>query len=262
MIVRTGVDTRIAAMVAIGIGLMGQPATSVQRAHYTLLSGWTISSSLAAAIKQDLSLSHELVGAHKIMNHEPMLLRMRAFRVIDRRDGNYSKWIVIEAVERALFRTGSHISGSIPPRAMKAEIDKNDEWDVLNSLRNAARLPENAQIHWPVADSIDTAISQEEIRMQGWWEQARQLTPSLVPNEPKSTDQSSRSIVATPGGHASEEELQRMIKEVWDFAGGKRLKWRSARQTPAGRKCEVLTFDGSEIVLVGPTSVEIPSQSK
>jgi hypothetical protein len=66
----------------------------------------------------------------------------------------------------------------------------------------------------------------------------------------------------TRSSGASEIDLDRMIKEVWDFAGGKRLEWRPARQTPSGRKCEVLTFDRSERVLVGPTSIEIPSQSK
>ena len=67
------------------------------------------------------------------------------------------------------------------------------------------------------------------------------------------------------GPEPSEEEshqLQQMIDEVWDLAAGMHLEWRAGRRTPAGHKCEVLTFDGSEKVLVHPTSVETPSQSK
>jgi hypothetical protein len=189
---------------------------------------------------------------------------MKALRVIDHRDGNYSKWIVIEDVERAQFRTGSHVSGSSLPKGMKAEIDKNDAWNVLHALRNAARFPESDQIHWPISDSIDAAISRDELWIQEFWDRARYgTTPSSSPEEPEPTDQRPRpTIVAAPSGHPSEEELQRMIKEVWDFAGGKRLKWKPIGGTPSGRRCEVLTFDGSEEVLVGATSVEISTQYK
>ena len=193
------------------------------------------------------------------MNNESTPLRMRAFRVIDRRDGNYSKWIVIEDVERAQFRTGSHVSGSSPLRGMKAEIDRSDAWDVLNSLRNAARFPESDQIHRPLGASIDAAITQDEIRLQELLEWARHGT---VAKEPEPNGQRSKPIiVAAPDGHTSDDELQRMIEEVWDFAGGKRLKWKPIGRTPAGRRCEVLTFDGSEEVLIGTTSVEIPARS-
>lgn len=103
------------------------------------------------------------------MNDESTPLRMRAFRVIDRRDGNYSKWIVIEDVERAQFRTDSHVSGSSPLRGMKAEIDKNDAWNVLNSFRNAARFPESDRLNWPAGDSIDAAISRMRSGCRNSW---------------------------------------------------------------------------------------------
>jgi hypothetical protein len=71
--------------------------------------------------------------------------------------------------------------------------------------------------------------------------------------------------IAVPGGSFSEEDRERtkqMIKEVWEYAGGKRLEWKPIGNTPAGRKCEVLTFDGSEEVVVSPTSIEIPTWYK
>lgn len=251
---------RITAILAIFLALEAQLTISAPQVYRPMLKGLIVSSPLATVDKLDLSLQ-ELVGASKIMNHESMPVRMRAFRVSERRDGIYSKWIVIEDVERGQFRTRASSSGSSPPRGMKAEMDKNDAWDVLNSLKNGVRFPENAQIHRPVANSIDAAISQEEIRMQEFWDHARHSTiPSAAPKEPQPTDQISRpTIVTAPSGYPSDDELERMIKEVWDFAGGKRLKWKPISRTPSGRKCDMLTFDGSDVVLVSPTSLEIPT---
>jgi hypothetical protein len=247
---------RITAIIAILFALEAQLTIFAPQVYRPMLKGRIASSSLATVDELDLSLQ-ESAGAPKIMNHESMSVRMRAFRVINYRGGIYSKWIVIEDVERGQFRTGASSSGSYPSKGMKAEMDKNDAWNVLNSLKNATRT----QIHWPVANSIDAAISQEEIRMQEFWDRARHSTvPSASPKESQPTDQISRpTIAAAPSGYPSDDELERMIKEVWDFAGGKRLKWKPISRTPSGRKCDVLTFDGSDVVLVSPTSIKIPT---
>jgi len=69
--------------------------------------------------------------------------------------------------------------------------------------------------------------------------------PVSVPSEPEPTGKGSKPVlIAMPGGSPSEEE------SVWEYAGGKRMDWKPIGSTPAGRKCEVLTFDGSEEVLV------------
>lgn len=39
------------------------------------------------------------------------------------------------------------------------------------------------------------------------------------------------------------------------------MKWKSKGRTPAGHRCEVLTLDGSEEMLVGEKSVELPSKN-
>ena len=57
-----------------------------------------------------------------------------------------------------------------------------------------------------------------------------------------------------------ERKLQRYEKEVKDYGAARQMKWKSKGRTPAGRRCEVLTFDGSEEVLVGEKSVELPSK--
>jgi hypothetical protein len=232
--------------------------------HHPLFGGWLVSALLAAVDEPSLSSSKESVGAPKIMSHESTPLRVRALRVIDRQGGAYSRWIVLEDVDRAQFRVGSYIAfGDGPTKGMKGRMDRDDAWDVLNSLRNASRFPENALIHWPEGDSIDAAISHEQIKgqeLQDWALHGK--APGWTPREHEPSDQISKpTIVTTQGGGPSEVELQQMIKEVWDFAGRKRLKWKPIGRTPAGRKCEVLTFNGSEEVLVGPTSVEVTTQS-
>lgn len=266
MTARRGTHSRIAVILVICFALEGQFAASARRAHHPLFRGWIVSSFLAAVDDPSLSSSQEPVGAPKIMHNESTPLRVRALRVIDRQGGTYSRWIVLEDIERAKFRVGSHITfGNGPTKGMKARMDRDDAWDVLSSLRNASRFPENTLIHWPGGDSIDAAISQDEVRGQPLWERARALQgkkPILAPREHEPTGQRSKpAIIATEDGGPSEEELQQMIKEVWDFAGGKQLKWKPIGRTPAGRECEVLTFNGSEQVLVGPKSVEVATQS-
>ncbi len=211
------------------------------------------------------------------MSHESKPLRIRAFRVIDRQGGKYSRCIVTEDVERAQFQAGSWSRGSFPSEDIQAQIDmievtraetdKNDAWNVLQALRDVARFPESL-LDEPVADSIDAAVSKKEMRFQELMEMVAQgKIPISVPGEHEPTSKSSKPrIVAVPvlssPSEEESQETQRMIDEVWDFAGGMRLEWKPIGNTSAGRKCEVLTFDGSEEVLVGPTSIEISTRSK
>lgn len=225
-----------------------------------LLLGWIGSSFLAIGNEPDPSPALASARAHEIMNNESTPLRVRAFRVTGRMGGNYSKWIVLEDLQHTKFRVANYVGyGGAPTTRMTQEMDKNDAWNVLNCLRNATRFPEKDRSQWPAADSIDGAVSQEEIRMQELWDQALHWTaPGSFAREHEPFGKKPKPIAkATKGSGPSEDELQQMIKEVWDFAGGKRLKWRRMGRTPAGRKCEVLTLDRRVELLVGLTSIEV-----
>jgi len=197
---------------------------------------------------------------------------MRAFRVIDFHGGEYYRCIVIEDVERAQFRIGSCSFGGGRTEeiqaqmdrtyeAMQTEIDRGDVLDVLEFLRNASRFPESDG-NEPAADSIDAAVSQYKMRFRESMERFfPEKIPISVPSEPELTGNGSTPVLipmlgGSPSQEGSEQEKQ-MKKDVWDYAGGKRMDWNPIGSTPAGRKCEVLTFDGSEEVLVGATSLEI-----
>ena len=194
------------------------------------------------------------------MNQESMKLRMRAFRVIDFQAGEYYRCIVIEDVGRAQFRIISFSFGGGRTEeiqtqmdriydAMQTEIDRGDVLEVLDFLRNFSRFPE------PDGNSIDAAVSQYKIKFRKSMERFfPKKIPISVPSEPEPTGKRSKPVlIPMRGGGPSD-------KEVWDYASGKRMDWKPFGSTPAGRKCEVLTFDGSEEVLVGATSLEIPAQ--
>jgi hypothetical protein len=209
------------------------------------------------------------------MNQESMPLRMRAFRIIDFQGGEYYRCIVIEDVERAQFRISSFSFGGGRTEemqaqieqiyeAMQTEIDRGDVLDVLHFLRNASRFPESGG-NEPAADSIDAAVSQYKMRFREFMERFfPEKIPISVPSGPEPTGKGSKPVlIPMPGGSPSKEESEQskqMKKEVWDYAGGKRMDWKPIGSTPAGRECEVLTFDGSEEVLVGATSLEIPAR--
>jgi hypothetical protein len=200
---------------------------------------------------------------------------MRAFRVIDFQGGEYCRCIVIEDIGRAQFQISSFSFGGGRTEdvqeemdriyeAMKTEIDRGDVLDVLHFLRNASRFPESAR-NEPAADSIDAAVSQYKMRFRECMERFfPEKIPISVPSEPEPTGKGSRPVVLLmPGGSPSEagsEQSKQMKNEVWEYAGGKRMDWKPIGSTPAGRKCEMLTFDGSEEVLVGATSLESPAQ--
>jgi hypothetical protein len=116
------------------------------------------------------------------------------------------------------------------------------------------------------ADSIDQAIAEAEIRQKKVRELARQLEAGgPVPEEIRPANQPSDSSMMVeasepPFGEELDRKLQRWEKELKEYLGGKQMKWKSKGRTPAGRRCEVLTLDGSEEMLVGEKSVELPSK--
>jgi len=69
-----------------------------------------------------------------------------------------------------------------------------------------------------------------------------------------------RMIVAMPSdalpdaGLSPEErkkQFEAQMQMVWDYADGNPWKWETKRPTPAGYKCDVLTFSGSEMITPG-----------
>jgi hypothetical protein len=202
------------------------------------------------------------------MNDESTPLRLRVLRIIDHRDGNWSRWIVIEDVAQSRFRSGVYSSGAAPPIGWKARMDRGDAWSALKSLRQLGRNPQQTGKHWSTARSIDALISQEEIEMLQSWEEVglgqrdRKEPPSFAPKyEAPPAGPPEPIVMLAPECEGRSEKEIRMTEEVWAYAGGKRWTWKPLGTTPAGRECEVLTFSGSEEVSVGPKSIEIPTQT-
>jgi hypothetical protein len=191
--------------------------------------------------------------------HTPF--RVRVFRVIDRRDGSYSRWMVFEYIERGKFLPGSYASfGGHPSKRGKARRDRQDAFDVLNSLKNKARRAVDATKLVLGADSIDGAVSQGEFHRQQLsdWALHGKAPGSLsrVGGEHVGDAPQRPMMQREVHDDSDDEVLQRMVKEVWDFGRGRRLRWKRTGRTPAGRECDVLTVDGSEEILVGPNSIE------
>jgi hypothetical protein len=198
------------------------------------------------------------------MEHKPTQLSIRAFRVVGRYDGIYHKWVIVEDTVLAQFRFVDHsASGYRPTKDMKATIDRKDAWNVLNFLREAARIAETGSFHSLTADSIDGAIAQQQTQWQELKKHlsSQAMTSTSVPrrDEPTGSGKGAKATIGViRGPELSEDRRQQMIDEVWDFAAGSHLEWRPNGRTPAGRKCEVLTFNGAERVLVSLTSVGVP----
>jgi len=216
----------------------------------------------------DLRLLQESRGP-KNVNNESKKIRMRAYRITEIRGRMYSNWIVLEDVERGVFRVASSNGGSggVPTH------DPSNTRNALNALmqewqRNFSSVPFKTLLPLATADSIDGAVAQAEIRRKKLRELARQLRAGLpLPEDFMRAGQSSEPpIIAEAGEPRSDEEwdrrLRRADKKVSDYGGGRRMKWKPKGRTPAGRKCDVLTFDGSEEILAGEKSVEVPTKAK
>ena len=140
-------------------------------------------------------------------------------------------------------------------------MDRLDAWNVLSRLRNDDCFS-NVPTDMPHDDSIDAAVEQPIMRMR---EHFHGKVPSWAKRRPPVDRDSPRPMVTLlPSGEmpSNEEEFKRMERKVWDFAAGLELRWKRAPRTPAGRQCEVLTFSGSDEVLVTPTGLQLPSNRK
>lgn len=267
MSARIGSPRSIVALLYVCFLVLSGPILLSQPAYRAWLRGWVRYSCLGLLDPAGISLSHESADTQEIMNRESTELSIRAFRAVSRQRGLYHKWLIIEDTASSLFRCVGYSASPHPPtKDIKATIDRDDAWNVLNFLRDAARMAERASFPPLRADSIDDAIAQQQTE----WQELQNLKsqPMSSKSAPKGEELARTGKTAKPmirvtrGPAPSEEELQRMIDEVWEFAASLHLEWRAGRRTAAGHECEILTFDGLEKVLVHRTSVEIPRQSK
>ena len=244
---------------------------------------------LVAAQQCDLLAGDEIVGCQegaagscrtgpqeagagtKTMNQEPIQRLVRVYRVLSRRGRTYVECVVVEDIEKGQFEAGNSMSGGAAMRTKDAAMDRSDAFSVLNDLHNdalrekALRNDPRLQESWIpriAADSIDDAVSQAEIRMKELMDWSRHgKVPSWAQEAKKRTNQGDRALMirpALPGEGPSEEEIARMHRKVLDFGGGAKLRWKRLGRTPNGRRYDVLTFSGSDEVLVSPTGIAVP----
>jgi len=203
------------------------------------------------------------------MDSESKVIRMRVYRIIEIRGREFSNWIVTEDIERGLFSVGSSYGGSLgvpkhdPSNTRNALVALREEW----RRKFSAVPPINTLLPRAASDSIDRAIAQAKIRSKKPWELARQLKTGSVPEEiMRARQPSDPPILITESEPGSDQELERNVqryeKELKDYRGARQMKWKSKGRTPEGRKCDVLTLDGSEEMLVGEKSVELPGKKR
>jgi len=207
-------------------------------------------------------------------------LRLRALRVtVIRDDGTRWKFIVFEDVDGHRFQVNSSSGGARPRKGQKAMLDRLDAWNVLRGLREMASGPEEALSYWP-ADSLDVLVSKEAEQMWKMFDEtdkvrktSKELTVERAPKMgrvpakgPKPMIVAMPTDAALPRSGLSPEEIKKTIEAqmqiVWDYAGGNPWKWKSKTPTPAGRKYDVLTFSGSEVITLGPTTIKIPKKAR
>ena len=214
-------------------------------------------------------------GGTKSMSQESIQRRVRVYRVLGRRGRTYVECVVVEDIEKGQFEAGNSMSGGAAMRTKDAAMDRSDAFSVLNDLHNdalrekALRNDPRLQESWIpriAADSIDDAVSQAEIRMKELMDWSRHgKVPSWAQEAKKRTNQGDRALMirpALPGEGPSEEEIARMHRKVLDFGGGAKLRWRRLGRTPNGRRYDVLTFSGSDEVLISSTGVEVPGAKR
>jgi len=143
-------------------------------------------------------------------------------------------------------------------RAIKSMMDRLDAWNVLNRLRDDDCFPD-VPTEMPPDDSIDAAVEQPIARIR---EHFQGKAPNWAKRRPPTDQQSGAVVIGMWRGVSSEEEFDKVQQEVRDFASGLEPRWKRARRTPAGRQCDVLTFSGSDEVLVTPSGLQVPSNRR
>lgn len=208
--------------------------------------------------------------------NDPPLIRLRAFRItMIRDDGSEWKFIIFEDVDQHRFRSSSSSGGGFPRKGLSATFDRLEAWDVLQHLREMALYPESAKSYWP-ADSLDALVLETA---KGMWEgydqslianpdwtrkvatgkrRARAKDPVIVARAIVLKGEDALLENDEENFEISNERLEAHEQKVWAYAGGKPWRWKLKKLKPAGGKCHVLTFADSEIVIPGPTSIEIP----
>jgi hypothetical protein len=196
---------------------------------------------------------------------------VRVFRVTDNR-APCSVTFVFEYTalgefkEAGVFQYGDRST----VEAARSANDRDGIFNVLNTLRNRA-LHGKPHESKRVALSIDEAVSQGEARLRELtgrmerWRAEADLTTSrkAEPSAPPACGadrEISGSLIAREHDHSPNErvdqEIDKLIEEVWKYARGVDLRWKRVGRTPDGRDYDVLTVDGAEQLYPGPTSIE------
>ena len=195
------------------------------------------------------------------MSDTSLPVRVRAYAVIGQ-ENNYSK-VSGARGRRECTKFGTiSFSCGYGPSVNGPDLDELDAWNVLNHLREIARefvrFPEDYWLPLP-AGSIDAAVSQFSAEFQKLQERFPLPDHSALDiEEPDSETPEIRPVaMMAPSDSAHDEPFEGSMQRVRSFAAGKQLKWKQMGFTPSGRRCEVLTFDGSEEVLLSENSLEI-----
>ncbi len=178
---------------------------------------------------------------------------VRVFRVIDYR-GPFSKTLVFEYVERGEFNAADYnrYVDEVRVEAATKRDEERDTWNVLSYLKGTATYGQHPD-SVKTAHSIDEAVAQGEERSRELKAQVERLLGGGLPIPPAKPGGSGheKPLILSPSGSSTEIE-----KEVWDYAGGRRLRWEPAGRTPGGLDYEVLTVDDVELLYPGTTTLE------
>jgi hypothetical protein len=194
-------------------------------------------------------------------------LAYKVFRVMEEPE-NYCRSIIFEDLASRQFEwKGYSCFGGLPDEAERQMIDEDDIWSVLNNVKNAQLVSQHGLVFVSGADSLDMALSDGRAKREEAFEHSREIyeRPSsskkdAVAKSGASTTPQSE-LVATLENESrraiSKREIDRRRKEVWNLAKAKDLRWKPVAPTVDGSSCYVLTVDGSEEFLVGPSGIEL-----
>jgi hypothetical protein len=193
-----------------------------------------------------------LVGKYKLALRSLVLrnISMRIFRVLEHKGDSCSSAIVYEDEASCQFWLHSY-SGYIPPE-QEMEPDAGEDLRIIENLKNPETRIGNALAG--ASDSIDGAI---EGFHHAFEEMIRRTQAGLPPEMPKPTGPPPKHVVAIRSvstrkmGEVESRNLIRARQEaIARMKAEGRVRWKLIDPTPAGRRCQVLTIDGSDIFTV------------